>query len=221
MLCSVLYDQLLIRSAICSFSKSAPDIVRVSGACAEVRGYVDVPLQIAGIEIAHPLLVITSLAFTLLIVMDILQPHAGKLSLSHAAQLELSVGLCDVCLEKLTDPKPSIVALRPSRASSSRLYSPRKPQLSSNWTFRVHISNFDCRDRTAKFDDSYSRLFCLSRCLQTKHWYVSNCRCKPHWRADRVARRCSDRFCCCRTTCHYSYPNRCHNPRLSHESKLW
>ena len=106
MLNSVLYDQLFSRPAICSFSKSAPDIVGVGGASAEVRGYVDVPLQIASIEIAHPLLVVTSLAFPLLIGMDILQPHAAIMSLGHAAPLELSVHLCDVCLEKRTDPKP-------------------------------------------------------------------------------------------------------------------
>ena len=105
MLSSVLYDQLLSCPEICSFSKSAPDILGVGGASAEVRGYVDVPPQIAGIKIAHPLLVVTSLAFPL-IGMDILQPHAAKMSLGHAAPLELSVHLCDVCLEKRTDPKP-------------------------------------------------------------------------------------------------------------------
>ena len=64
-------------------------------------------MQIAGVEIAHPLLVVTDLSSPLLIGMDVLQPHAAKMSLGHAAALELSVRLCDVCLEKRTDTKPA------------------------------------------------------------------------------------------------------------------
>ena len=90
MLSSVLYEQLPSRPAINRFSISAPDIVGVGGASAEVRCYVDVPLQIAGVKIAHPLLVVTDLSFPLLIGMDLLQPHAAKMSLEHTAPL----GLC-------------------------------------------------------------------------------------------------------------------------------
>ena len=45
---------------------------------AEVRGYIDVSLQIAVIEVAHPLLVGTKLLFPLLIGMDVLQPTLRK-----------------------------------------------------------------------------------------------------------------------------------------------
>ena len=86
-LSSALYDRLPSRPSINSFKNSAPDIVGVGGASAEVRGYIDVPLHIAGIEVAHPLLVVSNLSFSLLIGMDELQPHAAKLSLGSAAPL--------------------------------------------------------------------------------------------------------------------------------------
>ena len=80
-----LHDRLPSRPSINSFKNSAPDIVKVGGASAEVRGYIDVPLQIAGIEVAHPLQVVTNLSFSLLIKMDVLQPHAAKLARKHCA----------------------------------------------------------------------------------------------------------------------------------------
>ena len=39
--------------------------------------------------------------------MDVLQPHAAKMSLGRAAQLEISARVCDVCLEQQTNPSPS------------------------------------------------------------------------------------------------------------------
>ena len=90
MLSSVLYEQLPSRPTINRFSSAASEIFGVGGASAEVRGYVDVPLQIAGVEIAHPLLVVTDLSFPLLIGMDVLQLHTAKMSLGHAAGAECS-----------------------------------------------------------------------------------------------------------------------------------
>ena len=87
---SALYDLLPSRTAINSFKISASDIVGVGGTNAEVRGYIDVSMQIAGIELAHPLLVVTNLSFSILIGMDVLQPHAAKMSLNSAAPLELN-----------------------------------------------------------------------------------------------------------------------------------
>ena len=79
MLSSTLYARLPSKPAIHLFKNSAPDIVGVGGASAKVRGYVDVPLQIVGVEIAHPLLVVQNLAFPLLIGADILRPHAAAM----------------------------------------------------------------------------------------------------------------------------------------------
>ena len=104
---SALYDRLPSRSSINSFKNSAPDIVGIDGASAEVRDYIDGSLQIAGIEVAHPLLVVSNLSFSLLIRMDVLQPHAAKMSLGSAAPLELSARVCDVCLKQRMNPSPS------------------------------------------------------------------------------------------------------------------
>ena len=80
MVSSVLHDRLPSRPPINSFKNSAPDIVGVGGASVEVRGYIDVPLKIAGIEVAHPLLVVSKLPFAMLIGMDVLRPHAASFS---------------------------------------------------------------------------------------------------------------------------------------------
>ena len=87
MVSSARYDRLPSRPSINLFRNSAPDIVGVGGASAEVRGYIDVHLQIAGIKVVHPLLVVSNLSFSLLIGMDVLQPHAEKMSLGSAAPL--------------------------------------------------------------------------------------------------------------------------------------
>ena len=70
-----LYSQLPTRPPIQSFKKPASDIVGVGSASAEVKGYIDVPLQIAGVEVAHPLLLVSGLVF--LIGMDVLRPHSA------------------------------------------------------------------------------------------------------------------------------------------------
>ena len=98
-----LYDRLPSRPSINSLKNSAPDIVGVGGASADVRGYIDVPLHIAGIEVAHTLLVVTNLSFSLLIKMDVLEPHTAEMSLGSAAPFKLSARVCDVCLEQRTN----------------------------------------------------------------------------------------------------------------------
>ena len=104
---SALHDRLPSRLSINSFKNSAPDMVKVCGANVEVRGYIDVPLTIAGIEMAHPLKVVTNLSFPFLIRMDVLQPHAAKMLLKSVSPLELSARVCDVCLEQRTISNPS------------------------------------------------------------------------------------------------------------------
>lgn len=100
------HDRLPSRPASNSFTNSASNIVAVCGASAEVSIYIDVPLQIAKIEIAHSLPVVTYLLFSWLIEM-VLQPHAEKMSFGSSAPLELSVHVCDICLEQRTNPNPS------------------------------------------------------------------------------------------------------------------
>ena len=87
MVSSALYDRLPTRLAINSFENFAPDIVKVGGASAEVKGYVVVPLLIAGFEVAHPLLVVSELPFAMLIGMDVLRPHAASFSVCDSTSL--------------------------------------------------------------------------------------------------------------------------------------
>ena len=67
MMISTLYDRFPSRPSINSCKSSAPDIVGVVGASPDLRHYIDGPLQIAKIEVAYPLLVISNRLFSLLI----------------------------------------------------------------------------------------------------------------------------------------------------------
>ena len=90
---------------ISSFKYSALDIVGVGGASATVRGYIDVPLQIASAEIVYLLLIVENLSFPLLTGTDILRPHASTSSFDPANPLQLTARVCDVCLKQRDDLK--------------------------------------------------------------------------------------------------------------------
>ena len=74
-----------------------------------MKGYVDVPLRIADIEVAHPLLVVDNLSFSLLIGMDILDPHAANISLGGAREVQFEARVCDVCLEPRVPSKHEFI----------------------------------------------------------------------------------------------------------------
>ena len=67
MVSSARYDRLPSRPSINSVKTSTPDIVGICGGRSEVINYIDLPLQIAGIEVAHPLMVVLNHSFSLLI----------------------------------------------------------------------------------------------------------------------------------------------------------
>ena len=81
------------------FSSPPPEIVGVGGSACRVRGYIDVPLGLAGVEVAHPLVVVDELPFPLLVGMDVLRPHAAALSLEEPMLFRLQTRYCDTCLE--------------------------------------------------------------------------------------------------------------------------
>ena len=85
--------------AIESFGSSPPNIVGVGGARATVLGYVDVPLSINGIVVRHPLVVVESLPFAVLVGMDILRPHRAVVSVGEPEAVRFEASTCNVCLE--------------------------------------------------------------------------------------------------------------------------
>ena len=93
-----------------NFNDSPPSIVGVGGARANVRGYVDVPLEVAGVEVRHPLIVVESLAFPLLVGMDILRAHAATFSLGVPDSVHFQSRYCDVCLEPRDPEHPSFAS---------------------------------------------------------------------------------------------------------------
>ena len=158
MLSTALYAKLPSKPPIQAFKKPAPDIVGVGGGSAEVKGYIDVPLQLAGVEVAHPLLVLTDLSFPILVIADILREYSATMSLGDGVSLRLNARVCDVFLEQRTelsrefwcppsrlhdrsgnDP-PSRCCSRPSKSS------PRNPA----------VAVYRCR--TSRIGNSYVRV---------------------------------------------------------------
>ena len=107
------YKQLRRESPILQFDGSPPTIVGVGGAHAEVKGYIDVPIEISGVEVLHPLIVVSQLAFPLLIGMDILRAHSANFSLGAKDSVRLMVPHCEICLETRIPDEPKFCAQPP------------------------------------------------------------------------------------------------------------
>ena len=63
MLSSAIYSRLPNAPAIQPFMRAARDVVCVRGANAEIRGYVDAPVELDGTAVHHPLLVVKGSRF--------------------------------------------------------------------------------------------------------------------------------------------------------------
>ena len=121
MLSTAMYGRIPNAPAIQFFTASAPDIIDVGAATAEIRGYVDALIEIDGTAVRHPLLVAEGLAFFLLLGTDILWLHGAMLTLDESVPLRLRTRMCDICLEQRTDqlaepPSASLTACEASKA---------------------------------------------------------------------------------------------------------
>ena len=67
-----------------------------------IRGYDDVPVEVAGVAVRHPLLVVEGLAFPLIIGTDILRAHRVVLTLDKSAPVRLQIRDCAVCRKQRT-----------------------------------------------------------------------------------------------------------------------
>ena len=85
MLSSAMYARLRDAPVIQPFTPTAPDGVGVGGASAEIRGYIDAPVEVAGVTVHNQLLVVEGLAFPLLIGTDILHADGAVLTLEETA----------------------------------------------------------------------------------------------------------------------------------------
>ena len=82
----------------------SPDIVGVGGASSEIKGYIDVPLQLAGEEVAHLLLLVSNVPYLILVCTDILQSHQATVSFGAGCSPQLRANFCSVCLKSRVDP---------------------------------------------------------------------------------------------------------------------
>ena len=106
MVSSLLYPLLVSRPPIQSFEKSAPDIVGVGGSRTEYSGFIDLPLEIAGVEVAHPLLVVSNLPFQILIGSDNVRRHDATVLLGDECPLQLHTRVFEICLEQRDESNP-------------------------------------------------------------------------------------------------------------------
>ena len=118
-----MYSRLPHAPAIQPFTRAAPDVIGVKGTSAEIRGYVDAPVEIAGVEVHHPQLVVEGLAFSL-IGTNILHEHGSVLTLDKSAPVRLCIRECAVSrdermeLPAVPPPAPSLGVQRVAPASS-------------------------------------------------------------------------------------------------------
>ena len=103
MLSSASYKRLIDAPVIQPCTRAAGDIVNVKNASAEICGYVDAPVEVGGITVYYPLLVVEGLAFPFLIGTDILRAHGAILTLDESAPVRLRIRKCVVCHEQLTE----------------------------------------------------------------------------------------------------------------------
>ena len=103
MLSSAIHAKLLDPLPVQPFTRAAPDVVGLGGASAELRGYVDAPVELAGVTVHHPLLVVEGLAFPLLIGTDIPRSHRAVLTLYETAPVRLRNRECPICKEQRTE----------------------------------------------------------------------------------------------------------------------
>ena len=120
MLSSAFYARLRDARVIQPFTRAAPDVVGVKSASAEIRGDVDAPVEVAGVTVHHPLLVVEGLAFSLLIVTDILRANSVVLTLDEASPVRLRNRECFICREHRTEsPTAPPLASRTACAACS------------------------------------------------------------------------------------------------------
>ena len=118
MLSSALYARLRDAPVIQLFTRAAPDVDGVGGASAEIRNYVDAPVEVASVTVYHPLLVVEGLAFSLLIGTDILHAQGAVLTLDETAPVRLQSRECSICREQRTD-SPAALFLVPLTACAA------------------------------------------------------------------------------------------------------
>ena len=90
------------RTSVEQFVHRPPNIVGVGNASVRVLGYVDVTVDIAGLEVRHPFIVVDELAYLILIGIDVLRPHEAITVTGAADVVLLQLDSCPVCIEERT-----------------------------------------------------------------------------------------------------------------------
>ena len=103
MLSSALYARLRDAPVIQPFTRAPPAVVSVGNASAKIRGYVDAPVEVAVVNVNHPLLVVEGHAFSFLIGTEIVRAHGAVLTLDETAPVRLRNRECSSCCEQRTE----------------------------------------------------------------------------------------------------------------------
>ena len=103
MLCTLLNSQLPNKFLILYFKNKAFNIVGVGGASAKVKSFIDVQIQLAGVTVAHNLLVFENLSFSILLGNDILRVNSATIFLGDAFLFEIKAQVGDICFKQQTE----------------------------------------------------------------------------------------------------------------------
>ena len=82
------------------FACRAPNIVDIGGSPLYVLNYIDEAVAVADVEVRHPLVGVSDLAFQLLLTSDILKPHRASIKLGNPDVVRLGVDRCPVCVKE-------------------------------------------------------------------------------------------------------------------------
>ena len=154
MLSSAIYASLRDAPVIQPFTRAAPDVVSVGGVSAEIGGYVDAPLEVAGVTVHYPLLGVEGLAFFLFTGTIILRAHGAVLTLDETAPVRLRSRECSICREQRTDSPAALpLASLTGCAACSVVIEPCTPAF-----IRVRAPTALCKDSNVAVDPLASLL---------------------------------------------------------------
>ena len=127
------------------FTSGTPNIVDIEGSPLHVLGYVVAAVAVSDVEVTHRLVVISELAFPLLISIDILRAHRACFGVGSPDFVRLKVDLCYECVAKygsLASHRHVTVSIAPvvsdttlPKHAASRMLVQVPPKVHDNSTF--------------------------------------------------------------------------------------
>ena len=105
-----------VDTSVNSFTSRPPNIIEFGDSPLQVLGYVDAAVVVSDVEVRHPLVVVSELAFQLMIGIDILRPYRTSCGCGTPDFLRFNVDRCSMYLKER-------VPITPHRDVAARIVS--------------------------------------------------------------------------------------------------